>query len=167
MPPPLILDPASVDLDRVLHSRADIYRRLPQRSEFEMLDAICFHDTEKRIAAAVRDVKADDWWARGHIPGRPIFPGVLMLEAAAQLSAYSCKYIEGFEGMVAYGGVDGCKFRATVTPPCRLLLCCRELDNRTRRIICDTQGFVGQTLVFEARITGLVMPAEGTRPPVR
>ena len=158
MPPPLILDPSTVDLNQVLYSREDIYRTLPQQYEFKQLDRICYYDPEKRIAAAIRDVREDEWWVRGHIPGRPIFPGVLMLEAIAQLSAYTCKYIHGFQGMVGYGGVDKCKFRAAVIPPTRLVLLSREVENRSRRIICDTQAFMEGDLVFEATITGLAMP---------
>ncbi|MFH0982502.1 MAG: beta-hydroxyacyl-ACP dehydratase [Planctomycetota bacterium] len=158
MPPPLILDPTKVDPDRVLYAREEIYRALPQQFEFAQLDAICYYDPQQRIAAAVRDIRLDEWWVRGHIPGRPIFPGVLMLEAVAQLSAYTCKYMHGYQGMIAYGGVDNCKFRAPVIPPTRLLLFCRETDNRARRIICETQALMKGALVFEATITGLAMP---------
>lgn len=158
MPPPLILDPSTVDLNRVLYSREDIYRTLPQQYEFKQLDRICHYDPEKGISVAIRDVREDEWWVRGHVPGNPIFPGVLMLEAVAQLSAYTCKYMHGFQGMIAYGGVDKCKFRAPVIPPTRLVLLCQEVENRSRRIVCDTQALEEGTLVFEATITGLAMP---------
>ena len=152
MPPPFILDLSKVDPDRVLYSREDIYGKLPQ------LDAVCYYDPEEKTAAAVRRVREDEWWTRGHVPGRPIFPGVLMLEAVAQLAAYACKYLHGFEGMIAYGGVDRCKFREAVIPPTRLLLLSREVENRSRRIVCDTQAIVDGTLVFEATVTGLALP---------
>ncbi|MCP4593944.1 MAG: beta-hydroxyacyl-ACP dehydratase [bacterium] len=159
MPPPLILDPSTLDPAQVVYSQDEIYSALPQQFEFRQLDWICFHDPESRTAAAVREIRTDEWWVRGHVPGNPIFPGVLMLEAVAHLSAYTCKYIQGFQGMIAYGGVDGCKFRAPVVPPSRLLLLCREIDNRTRRIICETQAIQDGVLVFEATITGLALPS--------
>ncbi|MCK4659969.1 MAG: beta-hydroxyacyl-ACP dehydratase [Phycisphaerae bacterium] len=158
MPPPLIIDPALLDPDQLLYSREEIYQALPQQFEFKQLDGICYYDPDKQIAAAVRDIREDEWWVRGHVPGRPIFPGVLMLEAVAQLSAYSCKYIHGFRGMVAYGGVDNCKFRAAVIPPVRLILVCQEVENRSRKIVCNTQAFLESRLVFEATVTGLAMP---------
>ena len=158
MPPPLILDPARVDPDQVVYSGDEVYQALPQQHEFRQLDHVCYYDPEQRIAAALREVRPDEWWVRGHIPGRPIFPGVLLLEAVAQLSAYACKYVHGFEGMIAYGGVDNCKFRVPIIPPARLILLCQEVDNRSRRIICATQAVMDGDLVFEARITGLVLP---------
>jgi len=159
MPPPLLADPAEIDLDRVVYCHDEIYRILPQQFEFRQLDAICHYDAQARIAAARRDVKLDEWWVRGHIPGHPIFPGILMLESAAQLSAFACKYVDGFRGMVAFGGVEKCKFRGVVTPPQTLLLLCHEIENRPRRIICETQALVDGTLVFEATIIGLMMPS--------
>ncbi len=158
MPSSPILDPATLDPDCLIRTRDEIYQALPQRYEFRQLDGICYYDAQNRIAAAVRDVRLDEWWVRGHIPRKPIFPGVLMLEAAAQLSAYTCKYMHGFSGMVAFGGIDHCKFRTAVFPPARLILVCREIENRSRRIICETQAFVAGALAFEATITGLALP---------
>jgi 3-hydroxyacyl-[acyl-carrier-protein] dehydratase len=158
MPPPFLADPGQIELDRVIYSREEIYRILPQQFEFKQLDAICYYDKEARVAAARRDVRLDEWWVRGHIPGRPILPGILMLESAAQLSAFSCKYVEGYVGMIGFGGVEDCKFRAAVTPPATLLFICKEIENRSRRIICQTQALHGDTLVFEAKIIGLALP---------
>jgi 3-hydroxyacyl-[acyl-carrier-protein] dehydratase len=161
MPPPLIGDFSQIDVNRVIYSREEIYAILPQQFEFRQLDAICHHDPQTRFAAARREVRSEEWWVRGHIPGQPIFPGILMLESVAQLSAFTCKYVDGFRGMIAFGGVENCKFRAAVTPPATLLLVCREIENRSRRIVCETQALQGDTLVFEAVITGLALPSPG------
>jgi 3-hydroxyacyl-[acyl-carrier-protein] dehydratase len=158
MPSTPILDPALVDPDRRVFTQAEIYRALPQQFEFRQLDGICYYDPVAKVAAAVRNVGLDEWWVRGHIPGRPIFPGVLMLEAVAQLSAYVCKYMHGYSGMVAFGGVDRCKFRTAIVPPARVILVCREAENRPKRIICETQAFLDGVLAFEATIVGLALP---------
>ncbi|MCP4250880.1 MAG: beta-hydroxyacyl-ACP dehydratase [bacterium] len=158
MPPPLLYDLDRVDLDRVLFTRDQIYERLPHRFEFMQLDGIVHLDQEDNVAIAYREVRRDDWWVRGHVPGRPIFPGVLMLESAAQLAAFVTRYARGFEGFVAFGGVDRCKFREAVVPPARLLLICRQTENRPRRIAAECQGLVKGKLVFEAVITGLPIP---------
>jgi 3-hydroxyacyl-[acyl-carrier-protein] dehydratase len=104
----------------------------------------------------------DEWWVRGHVPGRPIFPGVLMLEMAAQTAAFFSRYIYDLTNFIAFGGVDDCKFRDAVVPPARIYLICQQLEVRPRRIRCRTQAVVGGRLVFEATITGLQLPSDAT-----
>jgi 3-hydroxyacyl-[acyl-carrier-protein] dehydratase len=157
MPPPLLFDLDPIDLDRVLFSREDIYSKLPQAFEFAQLDGISYFDAERGEGVAYRDVKPDEWWVRGHVPGRPIFPGVLMLESAAQVAAFFTRYVLGHEGFVAFGGVDKCKFREAVIPPARIYFLCKRAEERPRRIVCHTQGVVNGAIVFEALITGLPM----------
>lgn len=157
MPPPLLFDLDRIDLDRVLVTREEIYSKLPQAFEFAQLDGVTYFDAERGVGVAFRDVKPDEWWVRGHVPGRPIFPGVLMLESAAQVAAFFTKYVLGYEGFVAFGGVDKCKFREAVIPPARIYLLCKRTEERPRRIICQTQGIVDGAIVFEAVITGLPM----------
>ena len=158
MPPPLLYDLDSIDLDQVAYTREDIYARLPHRHEFIQLSGIIHVDREAGVAVAYRDVLGDDWWVRGHVPGRPIFPGVLMLETAAHLAAFMSKYLYDYDGFVAFGGVDNCKFRGAVTPPARLYIICHQVENKPRRIAADCQGLVDGAVVFEARITGLPIP---------
>lgn len=153
------LDLKKFDLNKVLWDRSQIYARLPQQHEFMQLGGIVHLDYDAGEAIAYRDVRDDEWWCRAHIPGNPILPGVLMLEGAAQLAAFMERYWKpDFKGFVGYGGVDGCKFRKTVKPPARLWLLCRRTEARSRRIICYVQGVVDDTLVFEATVTGLVVP---------
>jgi len=161
MPPPLLMDIDSIDLDRVLCTREDIYSILPQAHEFRMLDGVCYMNAERGEGIAFRDVRADEWWCRGHLPGRPIFPGVLQLESAAQVAAFFTKYNSGYDGFVAFGGVDQCKFREVVIPPARIYYLCRKLQERSRRVVCATQGVVNRAVVFEAIITGMAVPHLG------
>lgn len=159
MPPPMLFDVCKLDPDRVIYTREQIYERLPHRYEFKQLDGIVH--MEEGLAVAYRDVGPDEWWVRGHVPGRPIFPGVMMLETAAHLSAFMMRYIDSdYKGFVAFGGVDDCKFRGAVTPPSRIYMVCRQSEDRPRRIGGDCQAFVDGEMVFEAKITGLPMSAE-------
>jgi 3-hydroxyacyl-[acyl-carrier-protein] dehydratase len=154
----LLLDLDAFENAGAVYSRSQIYARLPQCREFEHLDAIVHLDHDAGESIAYREIKADEWWCEAHVPGNPIFPGVLMLEAAAQLAAFMERYSQDdFDGFVGYGGIDDCKFRMTVRPPSRLWLLCRRVDARSRRVISDVQGVVDGTLVFEARVTGLVI----------
>jgi 3-hydroxyacyl-[acyl-carrier-protein] dehydratase len=155
MPPPVILDPATLDCSRVVADAEAIRRALPHRHEFALLDAVVHLDRASQIFAGYVDVRPDAWWARGHIPGRPLFPGVLMIEAAAQLSSYVWQQIVQGDRFLGLVGADNVKYRGTVEPPCRLIFVGRGRDVRTRRLICDTQGFVAGTMVFEGTLTGM------------
>jgi 3-hydroxyacyl-[acyl-carrier-protein] dehydratase len=161
MPPPLLIDIRQIDLDRVLYTREQIYARLPQAHEFAQLDGVCYLDLERGEGIAFRDLRSDEWWCRAHLPGNPIFPGVLQLESAAQVAAFFTKYLGGYEGFVAFGGVDKCKFREAVIPPARIYYLCKKVEDRPRRVVCETQGVVQGAIVFEAVITGLATPKLG------
>ncbi len=162
MPPPLIIDTRSMDLKETLLSRERIYRDiLPQRHEFELLDGVCYLDLKCHKLISYCDIREDPWWARGHVPGRPLMPGVLMLEAAAQTATIGAALedLEAYKqkGFMGFGGVDQCKFRDAIVPPARLYVLAVCVENRPRRFVCLTQGIADGRMVFEAKITGIVM----------
>jgi 3-hydroxyacyl-[acyl-carrier-protein] dehydratase len=155
MPPPLFLDPARLDFSNVLADRTAIERVNPHRHEFALLDAVIHIDSEQHVFAGYHDVRADAFWARGHIPGRPLFPGVLMIEAAGQLASYLYHYTFPGSPFLGFVGADQFKFRGIVEPPARLVLLGCGLQIKPRRVICGVQGLVGDKLVFEGQITGM------------
>lgn len=163
MPPPALFPFRDLDLSKVLISREEIYDRImPHRHEFALLSGICHFDAQAGRIISFADVNSDDWWVKGHIPGRPLLPGVLMLEMAAQTASVGSALLDRHRSaepkpFIGFGGIESCKFREAVSPPARLHILAVEVDNRPRRIISHTQGYVGSTLVFEATITGLVM----------
>lgn len=155
MPPPVILDPASLDLSRVIFDRDGIMQMNPQRFEFQLLDAVVLLDEERGLYAGYHDVRPDAWWARGHIPGRPLFPGVLMIESAAQLAGFVYQHHFRSGKFMGFAGVDDVKFRDTIVPPARFVIVGKAMEYKPRRTIIQAQGFVGATMVFEAVITGM------------
>ena len=88
MPPPLLVDLQGIDLGRLEITREGIRQMNPHRFEMEQLDGIIKFAPEQGYAIGLRNVTDQEFWVRGHIPGRPLMPGVLMLEAAAQLCTY-------------------------------------------------------------------------------
>lgn len=156
MPPPLLIDIAGIDLGRTVLTKSQIYDLLLHRHEFQLLDGVCWYDVPTERIVTYAEVTPGDWWVRGHVQGRPILPGVLMLEMAAQSSAVLAK-LAGNEAFMGFGGVEHCKFREMVVPPARLHMLCTGVDYRARRIISETQGVVDGRLVFEAQITGLTI----------
>ena len=155
MAPPLLVDLTTIDLDRVVMPIEEIRRFNPHRYEMEQLTAIAHLDREAGQIVAVRDVRDDEFWVRGHIPGRPLLPGVLMIEAAAQMCSVYYKCVSEDPRFLGFGGVDGVKFRGQVVPGDRLVLLGQALELRDRRAVFNTQGVVGDHLVVEARITGM------------
>jgi 3-hydroxyacyl-[acyl-carrier-protein] dehydratase len=155
MPPEPLFDISKLDPSKVLVDHAGIYQVNPHRYEFELLDGILHMDTEAMVIAGYRDVKADEFWVRCHIPGRPIFPGVLMIETAAQLVSYYVMSQTPNKGFMGFGGVTDVKFRGMVQPGDRLIMVGKLIELRSRRCIGATQGYVNGTLVFEGSITGM------------
>ena len=155
MPPEPIVDVSTIDTSKVALTREDIYKVNPHRHEFQQLDGIYFIDEEKQIMAGYRDVRDDEFWVRGHIPGRPIFPGVLMIETAAQLVSYYIMTHMPEKGFLGFAGVDGVKFRGQVVPGERIIMVGRMLEVKPRRCIGATQAFVDGRQVYEGVITGM------------
>jgi len=154
-----ILRPQSIDPARVLASRPGIREWVPQRHEFEMLDGILHYDEAEQVAVAFKELGGEEFWVRGHIPGRPLFPGVLMIESAAQLCCYLfCRMQNEKKRFFAFGGVDEVRFRGTVKPGERVVLMARARRIRATLGVFDTQAFVGDRIVFEGIVTGMVLP---------
>ena len=155
MPPPLLFPLDDLDLTRVVMRKEEVYALLAHRHEFMLLDGLLHLDIPGKIAVAYHDVREDEWWVKAHIPGRPLMPGVLMIEVAAQLASVFCSLALGRDRFMVFGGVDQVKFRDTVTPPARLIILGKALEVRPRRMISLFQGLVDDRLVVEGRITGL------------
>jgi 3-hydroxyacyl-[acyl-carrier-protein] dehydratase len=155
MPAAPLIDFTTIELNRILVSKEEIYKDLPHRFEFMQLDGIVHVDREAEIAVAVREVREDEFWVKGHIPGRPLMPGVLMIETAAQLASYMSRVLQPSDRFIGFGGIDAVKFRQAVTPPARMYFVVKAVELRPRRIICDSQAFLNGQMAFEGRITGM------------
>ncbi len=157
MPPTLLFDLTQIDLTaKPLFDKAAICRVNPQQFEMQQLDGILWCDRQKACILGYKDVTDQEFWVRGHIPGRPLMPGVVQIEAAAQLLSFFVTQIYDEHGFIGFGGIERAKFRATVEPGCRLHLLGHLTEiRRGRKYTCDVQGVVSQTLVFEATIFGL------------
>ncbi len=158
----LIVEFADYDLDRVIATQADIGRYNPQRFEMEQLDAVVFEDTVDHRCVGYKDITPNEFWVRGHMPGYPLMPGVMMCEAAAQLISYfSQKHDLLGTPVMGFGGLDEVRFRDPVLPGDRLVLAIRiEKIRRGAMVVCRFQGFVRETLVVEGGIKGVPLAME-------
>jgi 3-hydroxyacyl-[acyl-carrier-protein] dehydratase len=161
----LIADLSTIDFDNVVADIDEIRKYNPQRFEMEHLTAIVHEDAEKHICVGYKEVTSEEFWIRGHMPNMPLMPGVVMLEAAAQLCSYfTQKYdLLGTE-MVGFGGLDEVRFRDPVLPGSRLILLCKlERVRRGRIIVSRFQGIVGDSMVVEGTLKGIAIPVEALR----
>src|SRR6478672_3325035 len=154
MPPQFLFDFSGIDLNKVLFGPDVIREYNLQRGDMEHLDAIVWVDSEKDLIIGYKDVRPDEFWVPGHIPGRPLFPGVLMIESGAQLASFYTRKFVGWKGFIGFGGADAIRFRAPVVPGQRLYIVGQKMWERHHRIECKIQGVVGGAIVFEATIVG-------------
>ncbi len=102
--------------------RQDILNTILQREPFLFVDDILSVDYGKSVEG-VKEVKADEPWAKGHFPGEPVFPGVLMLETMAQIGCFL--YYKGKDtGKVKaiLSKIEDAKFLKKVVPGDRIVV---------------------------------------------
>ena len=158
----LIYDPSQLDFDHIISDAEEIRKYNPQRHEMEQLTAIILEDLERHVCIGYKDVTHDEFWVRGHMPNMPLMPGVMMLEAAAQMCSYfSQKHDLLGADMIGFGGLEGVRFRDPVIPGDRLVLMCEMTKLRRGRIVVTRfQGFVRNSLAVEGVLKGIPIPVE-------
>lgn len=107
-----------------LLDRSEIEAILPHREPFLLIDEVVELEPGSRVVARKR-VRPDEWYLSGHFPGRPIMPGVLIVEAMAQTGAVAVLSEEENRGRLAlFAGIDGVRFKRIVEPGDELELTC-------------------------------------------
>ncbi len=157
---PSLVDIETLDLTRLLHGKDMIRRHCKQRGRFEMLDGIVHEDlSADGVIVGYLDIKADAWWAEDHIPGRPIFPGVLQAEGAAQLCSFDfLRRNPSFAGkFIGFAGLNDTRYRGVVAPGVRMHWIGKLHRVRSGMFTYKSEGFVGKDLVFETEVMGVVL----------
>jgi len=159
MPSALLTDIAAIDINNVAFDKEKIRSLIPHRYEMEQIDAVLKFDQENRLIVGLKNVRPDEFWVRGHIPGRPLLPGVLMVEASAQLaSVLSCLLgISQDDKFMGFSGIDKVKFRGTVIPGDKLIIIIKCTELNKRRAIFDMQAVANGKMVLEGVITGMMI----------
>ena len=157
MKPPFV-DFSEFSFDNVLVDVDGIEKINPHRFEMQLLTGILYQSDER--AVGFKDLGEDEFWVRGHFPGYPLMPGVLICECAAQLSSYFAAVTDIVtDGYIGLAGLDHVRFRGPVTPGDRLLVMLRRGKIRRNVLFnADFQGYVDDRLVVEGVIKGTALP---------
>ncbi len=158
----ILYDLSKIDFNHVVADVEAIRKVNPQRYEMEQLTAVVYESLEEMICIGYKDTSPAEFWVRGHMPKMPLMPGVIMLEAAAQISAYFAQKYDWLGAqMLGFGGLEEVRFRDPVIPGDRLVVISKMLKaRRGRMIICQFQGVVGERIVVDGILKGIPIPVD-------
>lgn len=151
-------DVTKLDFSQCVADLEGIRKINPHRFEMELLSGVILIDPTRHVIVGYKDLAESDFWVRGHMPGFPLMPGVLMIEAAAQLiSFYGETQAIAAGRLMGLGAIDEARFLRKVVPGERLVLVGRGLrvSRRLNRFRC--MGYVNGEKAFEATVTGVTL----------
>ena len=141
---------------------AKILRIIPQRAPFVLIDRVL--DLQPRVSArAIKCVTYNEPFFPGHFPGNPVFPGVLILEAMAQLIAvlaYASEPFDQSQKVMYFLGIDHAKFRKPVVPGDRMELVAEVKQRRSNIWKCAARAEVDGVLCAEAELLAAITDRE-------
>jgi 3-hydroxyacyl-[acyl-carrier-protein] dehydratase len=149
-----------------VYTITDILRLLPHRFPFLLVDRVdeLVHPPGPskvgRKIRAVKNVTFNEPFFPGHFPHRPVMPGVLQIEAMAQVAAIACVDPNGPKMDVAIAGVDGARFRRPVIPGDTLEMTAEVMKDRSNILVVKCEARVRGQVVCEAQLLAKMFPLE-------
>ena len=150
-----LLDLEQIDLSATFADREQMFELIPHRHEMALLDRIVWASESSLNGVGAMKIRGDEFWVRGHFPGKPMLPGVLMVEAGAQLSCYLFNRLQENPQVAAFLRIESAAFRRSVTVGEELILLCDVVKASPRRFVSEIQGIVDGQVCFETRISGM------------
>lgn len=150
-----LIDLSAIDLSATLATREEMFKMIHHRHEMALLDRIVWANDTMEQGVGSLTVRGDEFWVRGHFPSKPMFPGVLMIEAGAQLACYLYNRYYNELHLAAFLRIENAVFRRSVTVGEELLVCCKGIKVTPRRFVTQIEGVVDGQIAFEATITGM------------
>ncbi len=128
----------------------EILEILPHRYPFLLVDRVIECDNEKRIVG-IKNLTFNEPFFQGHFPGQPVMPGVLQMEALAQVAGILLNRLFGGEGKISYfAAIDNARFRRPVVPGDQLRLEIDIIKAKLRLSKVHAKAFVGEELASSA-----------------
>lgn len=150
-----LFDLSGIDLSARVADKAEIERWNPHRHEMSFLDAIVWTSPDRSRGVAMRTVRSDEFWVRGHFPEMAMYPGVLQIECGAQMACYLFNSRRQEPVVAAFLRIQDAAFRNKVSPGDTLYILCQDIKFGRRNFTCAIQGVVEDRVAFEATISGM------------
>ncbi len=141
-----------------------IQKILPHRYPFLLVDRILELEPNKRVVG-IKNVTANEPFFQGHFPGHPIMPGVLIIEAMAQVGGMALLTgVEGNSEKILYlAGIDNARFRKPITPGDQIRFEIDVLFNRGKIAKVSGKALVDDQLAVEAEITCAIVEKDASK----
>ena len=132
---------------------------LPHRYPFLLIDRVLEFEPQKSVVA-IKNVTMNEPFFQGHFPGAPIMPGVLVIEAMAQAGAVLLlsELEDRHSKLAVFTGIDGAKFRRSITPGDQLRIEVNVVSFRPRAGKMEGKAFIDGKLACEATLTCMIVP---------
>lgn len=148
------------------YSINQIMKLLPHRFPFllvDRIDEITRPNSGSRVGTVIRatkNVTINEPFFPGHFPHRPVMPGVLQIEAMAQVAALGAVDANGPKMDVAIAGIDGARFRRPVVPGDILEITCTVLKDRSQMLVVRGEARVRGHIACECEMIAKMFPME-------
>jgi 3-hydroxyacyl-[acyl-carrier-protein] dehydratase len=134
----------------------EIMQLLPHRYPFLLVDRVLEFEPSKRVVG-IKNVTSNEPFFVGHFPGKPIMPGVLIVEAMAQTGGIlAFKSFPEMKGSVLFIGIDNARFRRPVIPGDQLKMVVNVVKHKKEIWVFEGKAYVGDELVAEAKIMAML-----------
>lgn len=130
----------------------DIYRLIPQREPFLMVDKVLDVDIEKKYIKAEKDVKESEYYFKGHFPNEPIMPGVLIIESLAQTASVLGRILEQKDGIYVFAEIEKAKFLQVVKPNSTLILEANAITTRDPLMVVEAIAKCNERTIAKCNI---------------